>query len=94
MHLFGLSFLFLLKLSYGPRFHIKITPSKFRILSYEFMKSYEFSSYLPVKFVFFLKCWVFLTYSIVSVYLQTNISQSLQVNNSRILMINNAKFSE
>ena len=36
-------------------------------------KSTEFSRYLPVKFVFFLKSSLFLTYSIVSVCLSANI---------------------
>ena len=51
----------------------------------------DISSYLPVKFVFFLKKDYFLTYSIVSVCLQTNISDISGAHNSKSKCCYNAK---
>ena len=48
----------------------------------------EFSSYSPVKFVYFLKSRLLFLY-----VCKTNILQTLRANNSRILRIKNPKFS-
>ena len=68
---------------------------KYNTLKISYSQSYEFSSYLPVKFVFFLESRLFFNIFYCSCMFanKKNFSQTIRLNNSIILRIKNVKLS-